>query len=332
MKTEVLIPTDENIKKAAELLKNGMLVGMPTETVYGLAANAFDENAVKGIFKAKGRPQDNPLIVHISCPEMLSPLVKEISPLAKKLSEKFWGGPLTMIFSKTDIIPSVTSGGLDTVAIRMPSNPVALKLIEECGFPIAAPSANISGKPSPTTAQHVFDDMEGKIPLILDGGKCDVGVESTVICFTEKGVKILRPGGITSEMLSEFCEVEIDKAIYNKIEHGETVLSPGMKYKHYSPKAKVYLVEGSTENFLDFMNKNSGDRIFALTYKECDEPNFISYGDTSAEEANVLFALLRDLDKKNAQVIYVQSPQKNGVGLAVYNRLIRAAEFDIIVL
>ncbi|MDE6733497.1 MAG: threonylcarbamoyl-AMP synthase, partial [Oscillospiraceae bacterium] len=237
MTTEVLKFSAESAKKAAEILKRGGLVAIPTETVYGLAANALDENAVRKIFKAKGRPQDNPLIVHISGIEMLPPLVKNIPEIAKRLAERFWAGPLTMIFPKSDKIPDVTSGGLDTVAVRMPESKAAREIIKKCGFPLAAPSANLSGKPSPTSAAHVFEDMNGKIPLIIAGGECLVGVESTVICFKDGKIHILRPGGITEKMLAEFGEVEVDKAVTAQPKADERVLSPGMKYKHYSPKA-----------------------------------------------------------------------------------------------
>ncbi|HCF82783.1 MAG TPA: threonylcarbamoyl-AMP synthase, partial [Ruminococcaceae bacterium] len=197
MRTEVLKFSEESAQKAAEILKNGGIVAIPTETVYGLAANALDENAVRSIFAAKGRPQDNPLIVHISEIEMMKPLVRDVPELAKKLAERFWPGPLTMIFNKTSAVPDVTSGGLSTAAVRMPKNEAARAIIEKCGFPLAAPSANTSGKPSPTAAEHVFEDMNGKIPLIIDGGECAVGVESTVICFKDGKIHILRPGGIT---------------------------------------------------------------------------------------------------------------------------------------
>ena len=215
MLTELDRYSDKSADKAAQILKNGGIVAIPTETVYGLAANALDENAVRSIFVAKGRPQDNPLIVHISNIEMMKPLVTDIPELAKRLAERFWAGPLTMIFDKTEAVPEATSGGLSTVAVRMPANEAAREIIEKCGFPLAAPSANTSGKPSPTTAQHVFEDMNGKIPLIIDGGECSVGVESTVICFRNGKIHILRPGAscpfststcITCSFLPITCE------------------------------------------------------------------------------------------------------------------------------
>ena len=229
METKILPFTDESVRQAAEILKNGGIVGMPTETVYGLAADARNSDAVRAVFAAKGRPQDNPLIVHISKLEMLPPLVREIPDIAAILAERFWGGPLTMIFPKSDVIPDTTSGGLDTVAVRMPSSPAARALIDCCGFPLAAPSANLSGSPSPTTAQHVYNDMNGRIPLIIDGGECSCGVESTVICFDKGRIRILRPGGITAQMLGEFAPVDIDRAVTAQPAAGERVLSPGMK-------------------------------------------------------------------------------------------------------
>ncbi len=330
MTTEILQYNSQNIKKAAEIIKNGGIVGMPTETVYGLAANALDENAVKRIFEAKGRPQDNPLIVHISNMDMLSPLVREIPQVALKLAECFWSGPLTMIFPKSSLIPDVTSGGLDTVAVRMPESEAARALIDTCGLPLAAPSANISGSPSPTSAQHVFDDMNGRIPLIIDGGACSCGVESTVICFRNNRIHILRPGGVTAEMLSEYAEVEIDDAVSAKPADNEKVLSPGMKYKHYSPKANVVIVDEHGERFVDYCRANKSGKTFALACGDVDDSMFINYGDTSEKQARNLFSLLREADVNGADTVYVEMPSKDGVGLAVFNRLLRAAGFEIV--
>ncbi len=330
MKTEILQYNKESIEKAADILRNGGLVGMPTETVYGLAANALDEKAVADIFVAKGRPQDNPLIVHISKIDMLFPLVKEIPEVAKKLAERFWGGPLTMIFPKSDVIPDITSGGLDTVAIRMPSSKAAIDLIECCSFPIAAPSANLSGSPSPTTAQHVYSDMNGRIPLVIDGGACACGVESTVICFKDNTIHILRPGGITAEMLSEFAEIVIDKAVCAKPDENEKVLSPGMKYKHYSPKANVIIVDEHGTDFIEYCTEHILGKTIALGIGVKDEGIFIDYGKTGEEQANKLFALLREADEDNIDTVYVEMPSQQGIGLAVYNRLLRAAGFEVI--
>lgn len=328
MTTEVLEFSEESAEKAAEILKNGGIVAIPTETVYGLAANALDENAVHSIFAAKGRPQDNPLIVHISEIKMMKPLVTDVPELAKKLAERFWPGPLTMIFNKTNAVPEATSGGLSTVAVRMPKNEAARAIIEKCGFPLAAPSANTSGKPSPTAAEHVFEDMSGKIPLIIDGGECSVGVESTVICFKNGRIHILRPGGITKEMLEEFGEVEVDKAVEAAPAPDEKVISPGMKYKHYSPKAEVFIIDAHGDKFADYCCKNGGDKTLFLSCGERE--GFLDYGETSEIQARRLFSMLRLSDEKGAERVFVEMPSKEGVGLAVYNRLLRAAGFKII--
>lgn len=322
----------ESVFEAAGLLSRGGLVAIPTETVYGLAADALNENAVRRIFLAKGRPQDNPLIVHIASMKMLPPLVREIPDIAVRLAERFWGGPLTMIFPKSDAVPSVTSGGLDTVAIRMPASEAALAVIRKCGFPLAAPSANLSGKPSPTTAQHVFEDMNGRIPLIIDGGECVVGVESTVICFKGNKIHILRPGGITAEMLSEFAEVEVDKAVTAQPEKGERVLSPGMKYKHYSPKADVYVVNAHGKAFEEYCTKRARyeSGLIALGAGVAESGVFLDYGKTPEIQAQRLFALLRKADELGAKTVLVEMPEQSGMGLAVYNRLLRAAAFRII--
>ncbi len=330
MKTEVLKYTPESVGKAAEILAEGGIVGIPTETVYGLAADALNEKAVAAIFEAKGRPQDNPLIVHISSVDTLPKLVKEIPEVAVKLAERFWGGPLTMIFPKSDIIPDVTSGGLDTVAVRMPSSEAARAIIEACGFPLAAPSANLSGSPSPTMAEHVFRDMEGRIPLIIDGGACSCGVESTVICFRNGKIHILRPGGVTAEMLSEFAEVEIDKAVSAKPAENEKVLSPGMKYKHYSPKADVTVVDEHGEQFVDYCSSHIRGKTIAMGTGVKEQGIFVDYGATSELQAQRLFALLRKADDDGADTVYVEMPSKDGVGLAVYNRLLRAAGFKVV--
>ncbi len=328
-----LLPYDrESAAEAADLLSRRQIVAIPTETVYGLAANALDEWGVKNIFRAKGRPQDNPLIVHINSMKMLTPLVKEIPDTAKQLAERFWPGPLTMIFRKTNKIPAVTSGGLDTVAVRMPANDAALDIIKRCGFPLAAPSANLSGKPSPTAARHVLEDMNGKIPLIIDGGECTVGVESTVICFKGGKIHILRPGGVTAEMLSEFGEVEVDKAVTVQPGSDERVISPGMKYKHYSPKADVFIINAHGEKFVDYCTKRGRyeKKLLALGAGVSERGIFLDYGATAEIQAQRLFALLRKADELGAATVLVETPEKDGMGLAVYNRLLRAAAFRII--
>lgn len=332
MKTEIKPFSEESTDNACEILRNGGLVAIPTETVYGLAANALDENAVREIFIAKGRPQDNPLIVHISDMEMLKPLVAYIPDTAKKLAEKFWAGPLTMIFEKSSIIPDVTSGGLPTVAVRMPNNEAAREIIRKCGFPLAAPSANTSGKPSPTSAFHVYEDMNGKIPLIIDGGECSVGVESTVICFKDGKIRILRPGGITPADLSAFGEVEIDKAVTSQPEPNEKVLSPGMKYKHYSPKADVYIVNAHGDEFISYCAERAKNepQLLVIGSQKSEKYKFLDYGSTSAEQAQRLFSLLRKADELGAKTVLVEMPISDEMGLAVYNRLLRAAAFRII--
>ncbi|MCM1299376.1 MAG: L-threonylcarbamoyladenylate synthase [Firmicutes bacterium] len=332
MNTEILNMSPKSIEIAAELLKNHEIVAIPTETVYGLAGNGLSPIAVKKIFDAKGRPNDNPLILHVPNTDWFYEYAEEVPDLAIRLSEKFCPGPLTMIMPKKKIVPYETSGGLDTVAFRIPNQPWTLKLIEACGFPLAAPSANLSGLPSPTRAGYVYKDMKGKIPLIVDGGVCSCGVESTVIAFTDIGVKILRPGGVTSEMLEEFCKVEIDRAVTEGLNDNEQALSPGMKYKHYSPKAEVYMVEcESQDRFAEFINENSDEKTFVLA--KCNDKikaKTLPYGNTSKSEANALFSSLRKADELGAEKIYVQAPGKNGIGLAVYNRLIRAAAFKVI--
>lgn len=322
----------DNIVYCAELIKKGEVIGIPTETVYGLAGNALNTSAIEKIFLAKGRPQDNPLIVHICEMSMLDELVYDIPPLALKLAEHFWPGPLTMIMKKKDIIPFSTSGGLDTVGIRMPSHPVALSLIRECGLPLAAPSANLSGLPSPTTAKHVYNDLNGKIPAILDGGACSVGVESTVICFENGGVRILRPGLISAEDLSSLCTVHIDKGVVEKVDNNEKVRSPGMKYKHYSPKADIVIIEGTLNSYIDFIDKEYKDGTWCVVFDEDkDKIKYpcLSYGNTSKENARELFDVLRELDDLGAQKAYFRCPDKKGAGLAVYNRLLRSAGFEV---
>lgn len=322
----------ECIDIAAELLSNDEIVAIPTETVYGLAGNGLSPAAVKKIFEAKGRPNDNPLILHISDVNWMYRYASEVPDLALKLAERFWAGSLTMILPKKDIVPYETSGRLETVAFRMPDNSWTLKLIERCGFPLAAPSANLSGLPSPTRAGYVYNDLKGKIPLIIDGGTCKCGVESTVITFTGKGVKILRPGGVTPEMLSELCEVEIDSAVTEGLSDNETAQSPGMKYKHYSPKAQVYLIEcDDKEKLENFINENCDDKTYALVKNtENIKAKTLPYGKTAKSEANELFSSLRKADELGASVVYVEAPNKEGMGLAVYNRLIRAAAFKVI--
>lgn len=336
MENTVLLSDSENsIDSAAEMIKHGFVVGIPTETVYGLGADALNPEAVKKIFAAKGRPADNPLIVHIYGISQAEKLAHDIPELFYKLAEKFWPGPLTMIVPKNDIVPKETSGGLDTVGIRMPFHPVMRELIKK-SCPIAAPSANRSGYPSPTTAMHVLNDMNGKISAVIDGGESRFGVESTVISFDDENtVRILRPGSITEEMLSEYADrVIVDEAILNDLASGRSAPSPGMKYKHYSPEADVKIVEGNFESFAEYANKNISDGLYCLIFdsdnKNMLKTKFMTYGADSVQQAHMLFSRLRELDDINAETVLVRAPHKDGVGLAVYNRLLRAAGFEVI--
>lgn len=337
MKTKILDTKnnryDESINEASDILKNGGIVAIPTETVYGLAASAYSDEGIKKVFIAKGRPQDNPLIVHISDIKMLYEVAVDIPQKALECAEKFWAGPLTMVLKRADKIASSVSAGLNTVAVRMPSERVARDIIERSGLPLAAPSANTSGKPSPTTYKHVADDLDGKIDAIVSGDDCKVGVESTVISLVGKP-KLLRPGAVTLEQLREVLpDIELDKAVLSKPEKGEKVSSPGMKYKHYAPKTDTYLVEGKTEDFVNFVNKK--ENSLAVCFLE-EEKNIkikkIIYGSMVDENtlARNLFKVLRDADGFGVKQIYVHAPSKTGVGLAVYNRLIRAAAYKVI--
>ena len=324
------------IDRAAAILKNGGLVAIPTETVYGLAANAYDKKAVADIFKAKGRPQDNPLIVHISDMEMIGEIVSELPNKANDLAQKFWPGPLTLVLPRSQKIPSSVSAGLDTVAVRMPSNSIAREIIRRSGLPLAAPSANLSGSPSPTTASHVIADLDGRIDAVVVSERSEVGVESTVVSLCSNPPRLLRPGGITVEQLREILpDIVIDKAVLAEPEKGEPVASPGMKYKHYSPKAKVVMLRGDIEQFKSYVNRNCEKGTYALVF-EGEEQGFlvptVSFGkrEDAATQAAVLFDVLRDLDKKGCSVCFARVPEQTGVGLAVYNRLIRAAAFEVI--
>jgi L-threonylcarbamoyladenylate synthase len=324
------------IDRAAELLKAGKLVVIPTETVYGLAANALNAESVAEIFKAKGRPQDNPLIVHVASQEWLPKYTLEIPEAARKLMDAFWPGPLTIILKKSPVIPDIVSAGLDTAAFRCPSNPIAHAIIEASGIPLAAPSANLSGKPSPTTASYVLQDLKGRVSAVVDGGPCDVGVESTVITLCDGCPRVLRPGGITPEQLkSVLGSVEIDRAVTHKVNSDERVASPGMKYKHYAPKANVIIIKGGTDKMAAYVNERAADGVAALCFKEeADRFNVpcVTYGSKkdSLSQAQRLFDALRELDEIGAKTVYASCPETTGVGLAVYNRLIRAAGFDII--
>lgn len=337
MKTQVLDKSQVDI--AARILKNGGVVGIPTETVYGLAADALNGEAVKKIFQAKGRPMDNPLIVHIADYSDIEKynLVSAIPESAEKLAKAFWPGPLTIIMKRTDVIPPEVSAGLDTVAIRFPAHPLAQQIIKAAGTPLAAPSANLSGSPSPTTARHVLNDMDGRIDAVLDGGASEVGVESTVITLAAEVPRVLRPGGVTVEELREALgEVEVDDAVIHQLKEGAVAASPGMKYKHYAPKANVLLLKGSDEAYISYVNAHAADDACALC---CDEDLLLLKVKTVSlgrrgdylTHARHLFDCLRRIDEnKTINTVYSRLPSVEGVGLAVYNRLIRAAGFEVI--
>ncbi len=325
---------ENSIKKAAKILKNGGIVAIPTETVYGLAANACDDNAIKAVFTAKGRPQDNPLIVHIDSMEMLGKVAKDIPESAYKCAEKFWPGPFTMVLKASDYVSKSVSAGLSTVAVRMPSDEIARAVISECTLPLAAPSANASGSPSPVTSEHVIKDLDGKIDAVIMGERCSVGVESTVVAIEEDNARLLRPGAVTAEMLKEiFPELIVDKAILSQPDSDEKVASPGMKYKHYAPSCELFLVEGESEKYCDFVNtKKDGAAICFKEEAELIKAQTFVFANQSDEKAMAfeLFEMLRKLDEKGIKKAYVHAPSKNGVGLAVYNRLIRACAFRVV--
>lgn len=339
MDTLLLNNSECDIEKAAKILQNGGLVGMPTETVYGLSADALNGNAVAKIFKAKGRPMDNPLIVHIADFSDIEKynLVAEIPQKAKLLAENFWPGALTIIMKKSAIIPDEVSAGLSTVAIRIPSHPVARDLIRFANTPLAAPSANISGSPSPTTAQHVMNDLCGKIDAVIDGGVCEVGVESTVITLATDTPCLLRPGGVTLEQLeSVIGNVDVNSAVLNKLEENTEVASPGMKYKHYAPKARVILLKCNDIAYINYVNEKADKNVAALC---CDEDvdllkvKTFSMGRKNdySQQAHLLFDNLRKIDESNEiSTVYSRLPNTDGVGMALYNRLIRAAGFEVI--
>lgn len=325
---------EKSIKTAAEILKNGGVVAIPTETVYGLAANACDKAAIESVFTAKGRPQDNPLIVHIDSMDMLNKVAVDIPEKAYICAEKFWPGPLTMVLSSAGYVSESVSAGLNTVAVRMPSDKTARDIISAAGIPLAAPSANISGSPSPVTAQHVLEDLNGKIDAVIMGQRCSVGVESTVIAIDENGARLLRPGAVTLEMLREiFPDISVDKAILSEPEKGQQVASPGMKYKHYAPKTQLYLIEADSKAYCDFVN-NKKDGAALCFSQEADniKGQCFVYGGEKDEEAMAyeLFEILRRLDEEGIKKAYVHAPGKEGMGLAVYNRLIRACAFRVI--
>ena len=338
MKTLVLSANEPNTAQiASDILKNGGLVAIPTETVYGLAANGLDEKAVAEIFAVKGRPQDNPLILHLWGAKQIDQFCHHIPQAAYDLAARFWPGPLTMVLPAKDCVPKRTTGGLATVAVRCPDHALTREIIRLAGVPLAAPSANLSGKPSTTTAQHVLHDHDGKIPLIVDGGSCRVGVESTIVDLTEDRPRLLRPGGISPEALMEVLgDLVVDKAVTAQIDKDAVVKAPGMKYRHYAPAEPVVIVSGSREKAAEYIHRHfiPGDRVLCFEeelplYAGCDP---LSYG----QEANVdtlsagLFAALRKLDDPAIHQVYARCPVGGGVAYAVQNRLKKAAAFHIV--
>ena len=347
METKVAIIKDINtdirfIEEAGKVIRNGGTVAFPTETVYGLGANALDDEAVRKIFIAKGRPQDNPLIIHVSTKE-ISELVKDVPEVAQKIIDKFWPGPLTVILEKKDIIPNVTSANLNTIGIRMPNSEIALKLIELAERPIAAPSANISGRPSPTEVERCVEDLNGRVDYIIGGESSDIGVESTIVDCTVNPPLVLRPGGITLEMLKEINpEIELDKALKSKPNDDFKPKAPGMKYKHYAPNAHLKIIKGKNEKTIEIINEivenyiEKGNDVAILTTNEnlnkFNNGKVISLGSENdlKEIAKNLFEALRKCDDLGVQYILCQGFEENGVGLAIMNRLNKDAGYDIL--
>ena len=343
--TEKIDPMDPERSKAAllraaEILRSGGLVVFPTETVYGLGGNALNPSAASAIYFAKGRPSDNPLIVHIAHPDEASSVARTC-PLYHTLSDAFWPGPLTVILQKLPIVPQEVTAGLDTVAIRCPSHPVARALIRAAGIPIAAPSANLSGSPSPTCFEHVYHDLNGRVDAILDGGACEVGVESTIVKIEEdESLTLLRPGAITLEMLKGITShVKVADAVLHQMKENDVVLSPGMKYRHYAPSAPLTLLEGSILQKCRYISGQNGKKAFICyreelmaAKKQLPECSLFDIGEKEdrSEQAKRLFALLRDIDQLSFDHIYAPLPSTDGMGMALYNRMIRAASHNVI--
>lgn len=347
MQTEIIAITDpssssaqKQLERAGEILRNGGLVVFPTETVYGLGADATDEAASARIYAAKGRPSDNPLIVHIAAPQDAERYA-EVNDIFFRLADAFWPGPLTLILPVKESIPKTVTAGLSTVALRCPSHPVAQALLRAAAVPIAAPSANLSGSPSPTCARHVIDDMKGRVSMIIDGGESDIGVESTIVkCDADGTVTLLRPGAITPQMLRAFCpNLQIADAVLGELPKGAVALSPGMKYRHYAPKSPLLLLDGTAELRVAYLKKETGN--FAVICYEEEVKDFsrivssnsvfpIGHKDALEEQTHTLFTLLRDIDKQGFDAIFAPLPETEGLGMALYNRMIRAAAHRII--
>jgi len=348
MQTEILSLTEgldtptarEGLDKAATILKNGGLVVFPTETVYGLGGNGLSPEASQKIYAAKGRPSDNPLIIHIAHPEDVHHYA-HAGVLYEKLAKAFMPGPLTVILPKGDNIPHATTGGLDTVAVRCPDHPIAHALIKKAGLPIAAPSANLSGSPSPTCAAHVIQDLSGRVDMIIDGGDCDIGLESTIVKIDRdqdgEYLTLLRPGAVTADALTCVCErVIIAPAVLEQLKAGERPLSPGMMYKHYAPSIPLVLLDGTDQDVLAFLQAEQGNKNCAILCYNEEIPYLINQNllpvgerDDLATQAHHLFSLLRQADTTGADIIYAHLPPKDGLGLALYNRLIRAAAHTV---
>lgn len=329
--------TEVQLNDAAAIIRRGGLLGIPTETVYGLGADALNEDACLHIFEAKGRPQDNPLIIHVADAGWLPRYCREIPPQAYALARRFWPGPLTMILPRKAVVPLRTTGGLDTVGVRCPDHPVTLEIIRRAGVPVAAPSGNTSGRPSPTMAEHMVEDMWGKIDGIVDGGPCGVGVESTIIDLTCEPPRLLRPGGLPLEALEEVLgEVQVDKAVTAEPEKGEKPKAPGMAYRHYAPKAPVTVVSGDPEKSAAYIRAHLADRSGVICFHEYMDlfadhvVHDLGHADDKAEQARHVFDALRTFDGTEVTEIWAQCPDSSGLGLAVENRLKKAAGFHVI--
>ncbi|AOR22594.1 L-threonylcarbamoyladenylate synthase [Clostridium taeniosporum] len=342
IKINNIVDDKEKINEAAKKIKNGGIVAFPTETVYGLGADALNEEAVKKIFIAKGRPQDNPLIVHVAS-KNIDGLVEDTSNIAKNLIDKFWPGPLTLILKKKPIIPNITSANLDTIGIRMPDNEIALKLIEMSGTVIAAPSANISGRPSPTDVERCIEDLSGRVDCILGGHKSDIGLESTILDCTVNPPLVLRPGGVTLEMLREVDNrIDIDPAVMKKSTNDLKPKAPGMKYRHYAPKAKVKIILGERKKTIEKMKEmvdyyiDNNKKVCILTVQENEKEYEKGIKVVLGSRENLfmvaqnLFESLRKCDDLGADIILAEAYEQKGVGIAIMNRLNKAAGFDII--
>ena len=340
---KILDPTSPDraiIELSAQKIREGGLVVFPTETVYGLGADATNEDAVASIFEAKGRPSDNPLIIHVAAPQDAEKYAYT-SEIYFKLAERFMPGPLTVILKSRENIPKKTRGGLDTVAVRCPQSIVARELIKAAGTPIAAPSANLSGSPSPTSAGHVIDDMMGRVDIIIDGGDSDFGIESKIVKIEDdNSLTLLRPGKITIEELQEVAFTNVAEAVTDKLKEGEVALSPGMKYRHYAPKAPHILIDGSAEELINYIKHTDHTKVAVIAYDEdvsmlcaqLPEVRVYSFGSSNDAytQAHSLFSLLREADREDFDEIYAPLPKTTGISLALYNRMIRAAAHKII--